>query len=763
MVDILTDNIFNDIVETIRDPLLVLDSDLKVIFANHSFYNVFRVKPEETTGQLIFDLGNTQWNIPKLRELLEDILPTNHFFNDYEVVHVFETIGKRTMLLNARQIERRVDKGKIILLAIEDVTEHNRLENLLMDSEERFRRLFETAEDGILLLEKSEGKIAHVNPSVTRICGYSEEECVGKDLKDIGILHHMGDIFEITKMLTNEGIIHQNDITIKTKTGKDIYAEMYCVDKTSLIQSNIRDITERKHAKKALQYSEKRYRSLFNSIRDAILVADLNRTIIDCNQAFVDLFGYLKEEMHSKQTLSIYESEEGFRRMGVAIKDHMDEPGFLYTAQYQKKDGSIFPGETSVFYLVDDKNAKIGYIGLIRDVTQSQQEQEYRNTLQAQLIQTQKMESIGTLAGGIAHDFNNILSAILGFTELALSGVEKATPVEDDLQEVYRAGLRAKDLVQQILTFARQSEEDFKPIQVDFIIKEVLKFIRSSIPTTIEIKQNIACNSLIMGNSTQVHQIMMNLCTNAAHAMEDEGGILQITLKDITIDRTANQKKLKLKFGNYIELTVSDTGVGIEPHLIEKIFEPYFTTKIKGEGTGLGLALVHGIVETYGGEMIVESTLGNGTVFTIYLPIAREKKDPLNYKSDELSTGQERILFVDDEAPIVNIASRMLGQLGYSVTARTSSLDALNLFKLNPSAFDLVISDVTMPKMTGDQLTQKLIEIRPDIPVILCTGYSKKFSEEAASTIGIQAFVNKPIIQENLARVVRDVLDLANK
>lgn len=264
-----------------------------------------------------------------------------------------------------------------------------------------------------------------------------------------------------------------------------------------------------------------------------------------------------------------------------------------------------------------------------------------------------------------------------------------------------------------------------------------------------------------MGNATQIHRIMMNLCTNAAHAMENKGGTLEITLKDIIIDRATMRANSQLKRGNYIEIKVSDTGGGIDPHIIDKIFEPYFTTKGQNEGTGMGLAMVHGIVETYGGKIFVESRVGKGTIFTINLPVARESKAHQQYKVEELPRGQERILFVDDEAPIVKIASRMLEQLGYSVTTRTSSVDALELFKSNPSAFDLVISDVTMPQMTGDQLAKKLIEIRPDIPVILCTGYSKKVSEEKGSEIGIQAFARKPIVKEDLAKTVRDVLDSA--
>lgn len=398
-------------------------------------------------------------------------------------------------------------------------------------------------------------------------------------------------------------------------------------------------------------------------------------------------------------------------------------------------------------------------LDLQREITERKRSEKEKEELEAHLLQAHKMESIGTLAGGIAHDFNNILSSILGFTELALGAAKRGLKIEDDLQEVYKAGLRAKDLVQQILTFARQSEEELKPIRVDSIIKEVLKLIRSSIPTSIEIKQNIASDSHIMGNSTQVHQIMMNLCTNSAQAMENEGGTLEITLRDITIDRAIHQKKLQLKSGNYIELKVSDTGTGIEPHIIEKIFDPYFTTKKKGEGTGMGLALVHGIVETYGGEMTVESTLGKGTAFTIYLPSAREKTTLLIDKTDELSTGKERILLVDDETSIVKMTSRMLGELGYFVTTKTSSVDALELFTSDPSAFDLVMSDVTMPKMTGEQLSESLIGIRPDIPIVLCTGYSKNISEKNAADIGVKAFIYKPITKADLAQTVRNVLD----
>ncbi|WDP87531.1 MAG: response regulator [Desulfobacter sp.] len=380
-----------------------------------------------------------------------------------------------------------------------------------------------------------------------------------------------------------------------------------------------------------------------------------------------------------------------------------------------------------------------------------------RKKTEEKLRQAQKMESIGILAGGIAHDFNNILSSIIGFSELALDGAEKGSELEEDLQEVCMAGMRAKELVKQILAFARQSDEEIKPTQVSIIAKEVLKFIKSSIPTTIQIKDNLNSDSFVMGSSTQIHQVLMNLCTNAAHAMEENGGILDLSLKDKMIDTMATVPDLRP--GHYIEIKVSDTGMGIPLENTHTIFEPYFTTKAKGEGTGMGLAVVHGIVESCQGQIIVDSTLGKGTCFTIYLPVSQKRASSNHFETEQLPRGSERILFVDDEASIVKIGSKVLEQLGYVVTTRTNSLEALELFKEKPKAFDLVISDMTMPNLTGDKLAGELLNIRPDISVILCTGYSKKISEADAAKMGVKALAYKPIVKADLANTVRKVLD----
>jgi PAS domain S-box-containing protein len=379
--------------------------------------------------------------------------------------------------------------------------------------------------------------------------------------------------------------------------------------------------------------------------------------------------------------------------------------------------------------------------------------------LERHLAQAQKMEAIGTLAGGIAHDFNNILSSIIGYTELSMDNARQGSRLVDHLNEVLSAGMRAKELVRQILTFARQTDEQLNPIQIDSIAKEVLKFMRSSIPSTIEIRKEITEVAPILGSPIQAHQILMNLCTNAIQAMEKEGGTLCVQIKDTTIGNDTDPSTRRPRPGAYIKVSVSDTGSGIPPEVIDSIFEPYFTTKPPGEGTGMGLALVHGIVESYGGLIQVDSVPGEGTRFDLWLPATTNGSTSRLADIGEVPGGNERILLVDDEAAIVEVVGSILKRLGYTVTALNDSMAALNQFRGNPDTFDLVITDMTMPHMTGDKLAAAMLELRPELPIILCTGYSKGITEVKAEMIGIKALVFKPIAKVELANLVRTVLD----
>ena len=384
---------------------------------------------------------------------------------------------------------------------------------------------------------------------------------------------------------------------------------------------------------------------------------------------------------------------------------------------------------------------------------------EEKDELEQRLRQAGKMESIGTLAGGIAHDFNNILAAIFGYTELSLADSEPGTLVHSSLRSIMEAARRARDLVGHILTFSRQSEHELMPVDVSPIVREVAKFIRASLPTSIEIRQKVKGAPMIMADPTQIHQVVMNLCTNAAQAMSGKDGVLAIELETVELDDEFVNRHPGLKPGAHVKLTISDTGLGISPELLERIFDPFFTTKERGEGTGMGLSVVHGIVKSHGGIINVFSRLGEGTAFNVFFP-AIERRSTLEARPEKaLVRGTERILFVDDEEPLVHLGVTMLGSLGYEVTGVTSSSEALARFRAEPDQYDLVITDLTMPRLSGDRLATELLRLRPDIPIILSTGFSATIDESSAIAMGIRAFVKKPILIRQIADTIRTILD----
>jgi signal transduction histidine kinase len=399
------------------------------------------------------------------------------------------------------------------------------------------------------------------------------------------------------------------------------------------------------------------------------------------------------------------------------------------------------------------------------ELTERQRAEEERQKMEAQLRQAQKMEAIGTLAGGIAHDFNNILGAIMGFTELTRDSVPKGSQEFANLTQVLKAGERARDLVKQILVFSRRTPQESRPLHISSVIKETLKLLRASLPATISIQESLSAPSaMVFADQTQVQQVLMNLASNAAHAMRENGGVLEVKLEEVNLNKEGLVRHPDLTPGPYVMLTVRDNGQGMGQEVMPRIFEPFFTTKGVGKGTGMGLAIVHGIVNSNGGEITVSSQPGQGTVFTILLPKIPGELEPgqpavPSSLLGPLPTGNNSILFIDDEEILANMTKKMLKKLGYKVVVETNSLEALNIFQRQPEKFDLVITDQTMPNMTGMQLSQKLRHLRPDIPIIICTGYSETVCEENIKAAGINDLLMKPFGIGNLAKTIRKVLD----
>jgi len=403
-----------------------------------------------------------------------------------------------------------------------------------------------------------------------------------------------------------------------------------------------------------------------------------------------------------------------------------------------------------------------GAIITATDVTRHVRTEKDKKRYASQLLQSQKMEAVGTLAGGIAHDFNNILWIITGNVELVKTEIdENNNRAHYHIQRVEEASRRAKDLVTQILNFSRHSSQEKRPLKISTIVKESLKLLRSSLPTTIEIKQNIAEEDMtILADLTQVSQVLVNLCTNAAHAMRDTGGTLDISLSKISLDEDETVRHQNLAPGQYALLSVMDTGQGIPADVVERIFDPFFTTKQVDEGTGMGLSVVHGIVKNHDGAITVFSKPGKGAVFHVLLPmITADTEQAERNHSQVIPTGNERILLVDDDGVLLETQERILLRLGYAVVPRQSSATALEEFRKQPHKFDLIITDQTMPQITGLDLARECINVRPDMPIILCTGYSESVSEEMARAAGVSAFLMKPVILGKLAHTVRDVLD----
>jgi len=537
-----------------------------------------------------------------------------------------------------------------------------------------------------------------------------------------------------------------------------------------LLETNKRleqEIHERKKAEKTLRDNEERLKVLFEYAPDGYYLNDPNGVLLDANHMAEALSGYSRAQLVGANLLEtkILSPDDIPRAVSMLEENRQGRASGPHELTLLRKDGTPVSVEIRTYPVTLDN--KIVILGIARDITERKEAEAKRVRLEAQLHHAQRMEAIGTLAGGIAHDFNNILGVILGHSDLALAELPEWSPAQESLGEIRNASLRARDLVRQILLTARKQEQAPAVIRIEQILKESLKMLRASIPATIEIRQHIETDlPPVLAKPSQIQQIIINLCTNAAQAMKTGDGLLTVSLDKIdTVDKTELKNspampREALSEGPWMRLQVSDTGPGIPSKIRERIFEPYYTTKGVGEGTGLGLAVVQGIVHARGGEITVNSREGHGAVFTVYLPASSQ--NPVETEAGEeckTGGGSERVLFVDDEPAIMELGNRLLQRLGYRVETRASGTDALACFSQNPARFDIVVTDMTMPHMQGDQLAREILAIRPDMPIILCTGYSSRIAAEKAHGIPIQKFLNKPLTADSLAKAVRSVLD----
>ena len=650
-----------------------------------------------------------------------------------------------------------------------DITERKQAESALQDAEKRYRDFFNEAPVMYVVTSHDRGAphIADCNDLFCTTLGYNRDQILNRPLADFYTPKSQDQLLQGGYQEVMEGRAVAGERHLVTSDGRPIETLVRSVpilnsnNKVTGSRSIYLDITPRKQAEEALRLSEEKFSRAFNASPVLVSVTTVKEgRFLEVNDTFTKVTGYTRAEAIGRTSfdLNFWLNPDKDRTAAIEI---FQRQGFFRNLEMKMrfKDGKIRDLLWSADPLLFAGEGCI--INVLTDITEFRKLREEKAVLETQLLQAQKMEAIGTLAGGIAHDFNNILSAILGNAEIALlHELPRGHRARHSIEEVRKAAKRARDLVRQILAFSRQKEAEFAEVSLNLIIKEVVQLLRASLPVTIEIRRDVTAQSdMIAADPSRIHQLLMNLCTNAAHAMRQGGGILTIQAEDMELDTRSTKVYPDLMPGPYLKLRISDTGHGMSPEVRERIFEPYFTTKQVGEGTGLGLSVVHGIVKSLGGAIAVKSTKGQGSTFDILLPKIKSRSISELDSHGPMPTGTERILFIDDEKPLTIISKRMLEGLGYVVSAQTDSLEALESFRINPHGYDLVITDMTMPGMTGDRLAREMFNIRPDIPVVLCTGYSESITPESVREIGIRELILKPLVMRQLAEIVRRVLD----
>ncbi|MCP3872144.1 MAG: PAS domain S-box protein [Desulfobacteraceae bacterium] len=737
--------------------LNVLDEKANVIFWNKAAESISGYTKEEVVGH-----GRIwEWSYPekeyreKIIAKAAEIIEKNEVLEDFETTIQCKDGEKRNISWYSRNLTN--NQGDLIgsIALGRDITEHKRFEQTIKKNEKFLRTIYEAADNVAFVVTDLAGKdtkILDVSPGAEKIFQYNREEVIGKKVA----IFHPQEIVEDFPKMQAELLEHKKGYsgeTVLVRKSGEQFSALFTIHPKFDVEGNIDgtigvsiDITERK-------IEEERYRKTIESSIDGFWIVNTRGSFLEVNKAYSNMIGYSRDELLKMSIMDIEaveHPEETRKRIEKIVRIGSDQ----FESRHRHKEGYIIDVEVSATYTQDSGGL---FFVFLRDITNRKQMEE-------RLRQAQKMESIGNLAGGIAHDFNNLLCPIIGMSEMLLEDLPDDSLEHENAKEIFSAGKRAGDLVNQILAFSRQSEHKMVPVRVQNVLKEVLKLSRSTIPTNIELQQNIQQNcGLVKADPSQIHQVAMNLITNAFHAVEEKNGVIDVEFEEITL-QCNELPDIEMQSGQYVRLTVSDNGIGMSQNTIHNIFEPYFTTKERGKGTGLGLAVVYGIVKEHSGDIKVYSEIGRGTTFNIYLPLMKKTSEIAAITQVEgTAIGTESILLVDDEVSVAKLEAQMLSRLGYQVTVETDSNEALSSFTANPNFFDLVISDMTMPNMTGDQLAKKILSIQPETPIVICTGFSERINKEQAEMLGVKGFLMKPVVKSDMAQMIRNVLDEVKK